>query len=194
EALLPGVLATEPAPQSLAVELAEGDTATSESTQTTSRPKWVIERPTQHEGKMAIVLQSDPYVDRFDCDRDLQQRTAQILTKYAEDYCRSAGLPIPTRLRFDRSELTAAVRDRFYTTRDTSVGPMVEAYQLTVFDDDLRTKLTQHVADAQIDQRLTATGMGAAWVLALVAACHGLCRFAARNAPDPFSKFNAKVT
>jgi hypothetical protein len=152
-----------------------------------TEPAWVRQRPDQVDGHQAMVLTTDPFEDRFACNEDLERRTRELILGVARERCRQQGLPgdLPIRVAFD--EIAMVARERFYQTRPTSLGDMVQAYQLTVVDDGFQTKLDQRIRDAVVDRRLIATGFASGSVLAVVSLLFGGFRFLARKAPDPLS-------
>jgi hypothetical protein len=152
-----------------------------------AEPAWVRRRPDQVDGHQAMVLTSDPFEDRFACNEDLERRTRELILGVARERCRQQGLPgdLPIRVTFD--EIGMVSRERFYQTRPTSLGDMVQAYQLTIMDDGFQGKLDQRIRDAVVDRRLIATGLASGGVLAVVSLLFGGFRFLARKAPDPLS-------
>jgi hypothetical protein len=158
-----------------------------ESTTPPTAPAWVHQSPDQVDGHWADVLVSDPFDDRFACDDDLDRRTRAAIVEYARRRCMRLGLPTHLPLRFSYDELDMVVRERHYQPRTTSLGEMVQGYQLTVIDDTFETILDRQIADAMVADRLTATGAVSGVVLAGVSLLYSVFRFAARKAPDPLS-------
>jgi hypothetical protein len=152
-----------------------------------ARPAWVEQPPTQVDGHMAMVLVSDPYEDRFACDEDLERRTRDVLLQAARHRCRQRGLPTDLPIEVTFEEIGMVSQQRHYQRRETSLGDMVQAYQLTVLNDAFQAKLDRRIDYATVDQRLVATGLFSGGVLAVISLLFGALRFAARKAPDPLS-------
>jgi hypothetical protein len=151
------------------------------------RPEWVQNPPKQVDGHLALVIVSDPFDNRFDCDRQLNERTREALQRYAQEYCRSVDMPGEVVIRVLTDEIQSVTRDRYYALRPTSLGDMNQAYQLTVFDTAIQGKLAQRMAETVVDRRLQLAGTVSGGVLAVVSLLYGASRFAARKAADPFA-------
>lgn len=150
-------------------------------------PVWVTNPPQTMHGNLAMTLVSDPFDNRFDCDRDLDSRTRLALRQFAREYCDSLSLPLDLELSVRPQDLAAVNKQRHYALRETSVGTMQQAYQLTVFDEEVRQSLQDRIHDALAERRLAATGVFSGGVLSLVSIVYGICRFSARKARDPFA-------
>ncbi len=150
-------------------------------------PTWVRQPPDQIDGHLALVLVSDPYEDRFACDEDLERRTRGVIEQAARQRCRQHGLPMTLPINLTYGEIGMVSRQRYYQPRLTSVGEMLQGYQLTVLDDAFELKLDRRIADAVVDRRLATTGMLSGSVLGIVSVLFGVFRWAARTTPDPLS-------
>ena len=75
-------------------------------------------------------------------------------------------MDLPIDVTYD--EIGMVSQQRHYQTRSTSVGDMLQGYQLTVMDDAFQAKLDRRIADAVVDRRLAATGLASGSVLVVV--------------------------
>jgi hypothetical protein len=157
------------------------------SAQATAPPEWVLHPPDQVDGHLALVLVSDPFEDRFACNADLERRTQQAIVQLAHERSRQQGLPSDLPIKVTFEEIGMVSRQRFYQLRPSSVGDMLQGYQLTVLDNDFQSKLDQRIKDALVDRRLTATGIFSGSTLVVVSLLFGAFRLVARKAPDPLS-------
>jgi hypothetical protein len=155
--------------------------------QAATPPAWVQQPPDQIDGHMALVLVSDPFEDRFACNADLERRTQRAIVQLAHERCRQQGLPSELPIKVTYDEIGMVSRERFYQLRPSSVGDMLQGYQLTVLDDAFQRKLDLRIKDAVVDRRLTTTGIVSGGTLVVVSMLFGAFRFVARKAPDPLS-------
>ena len=148
-------------------------------------PTWTEQPPAEINGHPAFLLVSDPFEDHFACNKDLEQRTAAAIELAARERCRQRQLPEDLSIDITFDEIAAVSHERFYRKRSTSMGDMLQAYQLTVLNDEFNKKLDQRIEQAVVHRRLAATGVGSAGVLLVVSLLFGTFRFVSRKSPDP---------
>lgn len=150
-----------------------------------SAPDWTITPPDQIAGYPAEVLVSDPFDNRFDCDRDMRRRMERVLQQYAQQYQEQAGLPVGVSAVVTDKLIELASRDKHYAFRDTSVGKMTECYQLLVVDDRVQGEMLIGVEQAIVRERLAGVGAVSGGAIALVASLFGFLRLLAWRSTDP---------
>jgi hypothetical protein len=176
---------TAPAPEPVPTGDAPAPVSTQSAASPATAPVWVQQPPDRVDGQLAVVLVSDPFVDRFACDEDLERRTRDAILQAARQRCRQRGLPLDLALQITYDEIDIVSRERHYQSRATSLGDMIQGYQLTVMDDAFQAKLDKRIVDAMVDRRLATTGVFSGSVLLGVSLLFGVFRFAARKSPDP---------
>ena len=150
-------------------------------------PNWVKAPPADVDGKLALVLVTDPFDNRFLCDGDMSRRVHFVVNAYAKQIADDLGLPAPHDLKFNNHKLASVVHDRFYALRSTSMGAMTQLYQLTVFDEAFREDLVRRVEQSVIQRRVSIAGLLSGGLLVGLAGLCGLFRIVTHNSPDPLA-------
>ena len=174
-------------PVSSQFDSVSGAIPVSHSSPSSALPVWVTNPPNDVNGRLAVVLESDPFEDRFGCDEDLDRRTRFVINQAAVQRCRQRGLPMDLNVRIGYDEIRMVAQERHYTTRTTSMGEMLQGRQLTVLDDTFLARLDRRIVDAVVDRRLVAAGIVSGSALLAVSLMFGAFRFVSRKDVDPLA-------
>jgi hypothetical protein len=146
------------------------------------RPDWVLKPPQDVDGEPAEVLVSDPFETGQECDQDIQRRMIAAIHRFADRQCQQIGAPQGLNLPVQAEDLHLISRgQRFVDVIPTSVGPMTQAHQLVVYNEDFRRILDRRISEAIVGQRLVRTGVFSGGVLLLVGSLFGILKGAARR-------------
>lgn len=140
-------------------------------TEETDRPAWV-DREAWREGDVyRMVVVSDPFTTRGECERDLGGRIVEAAQEYAG---RLLGPTAETRLGITPAYVWERAHEEEWTEDlQSSVGPMKRVHVLLKFDTAVRSDLEARWQQFVLAGRLGLAGGGAALVLLLVGTLFG---------------------
>lgn len=167
-----------------ATETADGEVPPSDGSH---YPPWVQNPPAEVDGKLAFVLVTDPFDNRFLCEDDMRKLTQVAVGAFARQLADHQNIPLIGDLILTDDELAKVSHDRFYALRPTSMGEMTQLYQLTVFGDRFREDLLGRVEQTIVERRVVTVSLASGSVLLGLLGLFGMFRYGARKTPDPFA-------
>jgi hypothetical protein len=137
------------------------------------KPAWVDAKPRLVGDRYEISVASDPKLTAVEAQADLAEKTKAATRRYIDDLLPDGGNRVQVAPNFIADRIQ---RETYFEPVTLTVGEMVIAHALLVFDHGVRDEFRQQHKAAEVKNRMEQAGGIALLVLMLIGAAFGLLK------------------